>query len=117
MVRVRKNHPKQFVEICHAFAKNVEPSLKDAVTDVATHPCELCGTCFTLSALPKHKFCVHGVDPQIRSHVATTHCIVCMHQFWSRYRLLHHLGARSSKCLNVYLAETESISDESRVGR
>ena len=36
-------------------------------------------------------FIEHGQHNEVRCRVGTTHCLVCMKQFWDRDRLISHL--------------------------
>ena len=45
--------------------------------------------------------------------MGTTHCLVCMKQFWDRDRLISHLtNASKDHCGRLYLEDREPLPDE-----
>ena len=51
-------------------------------------------------------FIEHGQHNEVRCRVGTTHCLVCMKQFWDRDRLISHLtNASKNHCGKFYLED------------
>ena len=64
-----------------------------------SHWCDLCSVAFgSRQQLALHSYKKHGVKNDVRRLVDTTHCPVCMLQFWTRERVINHLRYRSTLC-------------------
>ena len=62
--------------------------------------CDLCASDFgSRQALAVHKYRKHGWRHPARLFTSTTHCTVCLLEFWQRHRVLAHLMDKSPVCL------------------
>lgn len=87
--------------------------------------CDDCGVAFpSLQALSVHRVRKHGWRHEVRVHIDTTFCTVCLLEFHARNRVINHLAYGSPICLANLLARGPVISweaanaldDEERVG-
>ena len=85
------------------------------------HFCALCNEYFmSMQSISVHDFRAHGIKSIWRQYVDTTHCTMCMREFWTRERCLNHIRYRSKVCRaqmwlrGPCLSEAEaSVLDES----
>ena len=77
-----------------------------------TFPCTECQQSFsTKQALAVHSCKAHGTKRLQRRYVVTTHCEVCLVEFWTRERLVCHLAEKSSICWANYVAFPPRLSE------
>ena len=94
--------------IVRMFLKSPFANLSESFSDdafvgptLAFTSCSDCGLKFgSAQQLALHRFKAHGVKHPIRTYVNTTHCVVCLREFWVRERLINHLRYRSRVCHN-----------------
>jgi len=108
----------------HRFCKSPFANISTSVTQSATlraftlsMPCSECHKVFSsFQALSLHRFKSHGIKNMMRLFVDSTHCSVCLREFWTRERALNHVRYRSPICRDNLIMRgpvlTESQADE-----
>ena len=77
------------------------------------YPCAACPCVFeSRQACAVHVFKVHGVGREVRVRVDTTHCPVCLQEFWTRERVVCHLAEKSRRCLHVLTSEASPLPED-----
>jgi hypothetical protein len=99
-----------FANIVDTWAKALPPTY---VSD-ESYQCNQCSCAFsTFQKLQLHLWKVHKVRNPIGKYINTTHCAICMKEFWTRDRLLNHLKYRSKVCMsNIFLLLSPVLSDD-----
>ena len=110
-----KKHDRRIKSWCVTPAANivanwaVNPAFR-AINDLF---CDSCDAVFQSSQqLMLHKFKKHGVKHPIRRYVDSTHCIICMKEFWSRERIMNHLKYKSAVCRLQLCTSPPCLSEE-----
>ena len=108
-----------FANLC-AYAVPAAKKSKQCET-LVLDPCEICGKTFaTRQKMALRRFKAHGLKDKIRLYTSTTHCVICLKEFWSRERLLDHLKVRAAGCRARLLmrdpvlsaTEAQAVDDE-----
>ena len=87
--------------------------------------CEACQANFkSKQGLASHNFQSHGLRRVERCYVDTTHCPICLLEFWTRERLIVHVSEKSTLCKHnlmlrgPVLTESEAMElDRAELGR
>ena len=84
-----------------------------ALKSIATSfECSACSRRFdTRQKYSVHLFKVHHIKSIERKYVNTTHCPICMIEFWTRERILNHLRYKSQVCRQNLLLRGPLLSD------
>ena len=109
-----RDYPFEFKEICKKVAKScvdyVPAECRQLIKD---KECPICGKMLAENQYSQHMFIEHGQHNEVRCRVGTTHCLVCMKQFWDRDRLISHLtNASKEHCGRFYLQDREPLPAE-----
>ena len=100
-----RDHPRRFRKFVDSWTKDVSLHRQTHVPVKchlagAVFPCPSCEAQFgSRQALAVHSFMKHGAKVTIRSKVDSTVCAGCLIQFWTRSRVMEHLG-KSHRCCN-----------------
>ena len=111
-----RKYRKGIVDECRSAYANIHVAWavnKSLVQIGTTFQCDLCDKSFnTKQALSVHRYKAHGSKRPQRLYVDTTHCEVCMVEFWTRERLVCHLAEKSHICWANYICRPPKLSEE-----
>ena len=95
-------YKKRFCDFCNSPEANalLNWAKKAQVRDFGVaHSCAICSRNFhARQALAVHNLKMHGLKRKERLLVATTHCTICMTEFWTRERVVAHIAEKSKIC-------------------
>ena len=110
-----RKYRKLIVDTCRSRFANIHVNwavTRSLAQLYQTFPCTECQKSFsTKQALAVHSFKAHGTKRLQRRYVVTTHCEVCLVEFWTRERLVCHLAEKSSICWANYVAFPPRLSE------
>jgi len=109
--KFRMNQAIEMASHCSA-----QQMVKDVVVDPSiqppsSHQCDECGALFaTFAGMCSHQFIKHHRTNMLRRFTFCTHCVVCLKEFHTRPRLIHHIKSRSPKCSAILVANYVPLS-------
>ena len=109
MNRIR--HVRSWAEAVLSGGGNRLPEQSAADAEPPLSACIQCGATFANdNALASHCARKHGYTADLRKYVHSTHCLICLTEFWTYERCFHHL--QRSSCGKAVGSCIDPISEE-----
>ena len=114
--KVVRNRIKKFCSTPYANISTQWSSVatsKHVAVEAGIYKCTLCEKTFDdMGTHDRHRYAKHGLKSSIGCHVDGTRCLVCLKEFFTRYRLLSHLRYDSKVCGYNVMLRPSRITEE-----